>query len=407
MTNIERKPQLRRRAWWLLGFGAVVVGVGVFATQVLGPLSRAEAEAKLDQALADIVEGNSESDVRSAVLWVDTRKQGIDRGFAHGIANVAEGTAMTTETPFLSASVGKLFVAAAVMKLVADGRLNLDTPLTRFVSEAELSGLPVEGGDAALPRLTVALLLSHRTGLPDYFSDASRDGAPRLFDRIAEAPNQTWTRAQMLDYARAHYAPVGPVGGAFHYADTNYDLLGMVLEGVTGKPFHVVVRELVLDPLQLSHTWYHAFEPPPHGLPAPADVWVSGVNLRGAPALSVDQAGGGLVTTVGDLRSFLRSLVAGNPVALSVFETDFAENAMHAGIDVGRGSWRIRPGAVTFALSGMPTLVGHSGATGVWAYYVAEWDAVVVGAVSDSRWQERHVEFFLTDVIPTLARVRP
>jgi hypothetical protein len=75
--------------------------------------------------------------------------------------------------------------------------------------------------------------------------------------------------------------------------------------------------------------------------------------------------------------------------------------------DVGRGLWRIRPGAVSFTLSGMPTLVGHSGATGVWAYYIAEWDAVVVGAVSDSRWQERHVEFLLSDVVPTLARVRP
>lgn len=406
MTNIATKPRTRRRRWWPASV-AVVGALAVLVAQVFGPLDRVEAEAKLDQAVAAIVAGDDATDVRSAVLWVDARKQGIDRGFAHGMADATRGTAMTTDTPFLSASVGKLFVAAAVMKLVSDGRLALDAPVTRFVPEAALAGLPVEGGDAALSRLTVALLLSHRTGLPDYFSDPSQDGAPRLFDRIAEAPNETWSLAQMLDYARAHYAPVGPIGGAFHYADTNYDLLGMVLEGVTGKPFHGVVRELVLEPLRLSHTWYHAFEPAPPGLPATAEVWVNGVNLLGAPALSVDQAGGGLITTVADLRVFLRSLVAGNPVPLSVFEADSTEDAMHAGIDVGRGMWRIRPGAVTLPLSGMPTLLGHSGATGVWAYYVAEWDAVIVGAVSDSRWQERHVEFLLTDVIPTLARVRP
>ena len=50
--------------------------------------------------------------------------------------------------------------------------------------------------------------------------------------------------------------------------------------------------------------------------------------------------------------------------------------------------------------------MGHSGATGVWAYYIADWDAVVVGAVSDSRWQERHAVFLLSEIIPLLARVR-
>jgi D-alanyl-D-alanine carboxypeptidase len=127
--------------------------------------------------------------------------------------------------------------------------------------------------------------------------------------------------------------------------------------------------------------------------------------MRGAPALSVDQAGGGLATTVEDLRLFLRALVDGHPVPLSAFETDFERDAMHAGIDVGRCAWRIRPGSVFFALAGMPVLVGHSGATGVWAYYAKDWDAVLVGAVSDSRWQEKHVEFLLSEIVPVLARV--
>ncbi|MEN9797486.1 MAG: hypothetical protein RL653_1182 [Pseudomonadota bacterium] len=365
-------------------------------------LDPGEATGRLDLALARV----TREGIHGAVMRVDVPRLGIVRDFAHGTAD-SRGTAMSADTPFYAASVGKLFVATAVLKLVADDRLSLEDPVARFVAAEELSGLPVEGGDAALGRITVAMLLSHRSGLPDYFSDASRDGAPRLFDRITTERGRTWSRRDLLDYARAHYAPAGAPGLQFHYADTNYDLLGMVLERITGQPFHRAVRELVLAPLSLRHTWYHAFEPPPAGALPPAEVWVSGVNLHGAPALSVDQAGGGLITTVADLSAFVRALASGRPVPLSALETDFTGDALHPGIDVGRCAWRIRPRGVFFALAGLPTLVGHSGATGTWAYYAAEWDAVLTGAVSDSAWQEKHVEFLLRDVVPVLARTKP
>jgi D-alanyl-D-alanine carboxypeptidase len=363
-------------------------------------LTKREAVTKLDAALGAIAPG----EVHGAAMWVDAPRHGIRQGFAHGVADGARGTAMTVDTPFLSASVGKLFVATAVLKLVAEGRLSLTDPVTRHVPRSELAGLPIAGGDAAFDRLTVGMLLAHRSGLPDYFSDPSRDGAPRLFDRIVRERDRVWTRRAMLDYARAHYAPVGAPGATFHYSDTNYDLLGMVLEGVAQKPFHAAVRELVIAPVGLRATWYHAFEQAPAEAAPVADVWVKNANLRGAPALSVDQAGGGLVTTLADLRTFMRSLVAGRPIPLSSLDTDYTLDAMHDGIDVGRCAWRIRPSGVFFALAGMPDLVGHSGATGVWAYYAKDWDAVFVGAVSDSRWQEKHIEFLLREVLPVLAR---
>jgi D-alanyl-D-alanine carboxypeptidase len=173
---------------------------------------------------------------------------------------------MRIDTPFFSASVGKLFVAAAVLALARDGRVSLEDPLTRFVPRAEFAGLPVEGGDAALDRITVPRLLSHRSGLPDCFSGPSRDGARRLFDRMVSDRDRPWTRGKPLDCARAHSAPIGPPGGPFHHADTNCDLLGVVLEQVTGQPFHQAVRALVREPLGLRGTWYHAFEAPPPGV---------------------------------------------------------------------------------------------------------------------------------------------
>ena len=272
--------------------------------------------------------------------------------------------------------------------------------------------MPVAGGDRALAEITVRQLLSHRSGLPDYFADVSKDGAPHIFDVIVSEPDRVFTRDDLLSYTRAHFAPVGAPGEVFHYANTNSDLLGMVLEGVTGAArFTAVVREQVIAPLGLEHTWYHDVEPAPvlaDGRPFPtADAYLDGVNVTGFASLTADQAGGGLMTTVADLQRFMRGLVAGTPVAFSDFGDDFTLDAMHGGIDVGLALWRIRPGGVFFALGGMPDMVGHSGSTGVWAYYASDIDAVFVGAASTSSWEEKHIEFLLSEVMPAVIGTTP
>ncbi|MCG5055432.1 MAG: beta-lactamase family protein [Myxococcales bacterium] len=410
VTNIKRKrnPRFNTRPWLLVA----AVALTPFGC---GQLTVKEINARLAASLADAV--TEDEEVKSAALLVDAPRLGLSVQLAVGVAHEATGTAMTTETPFLSASIGKLFVATAVMKLVADGRLSLDDPLTKWVPLSSITGLPVVGGDRALGRITVQMLLTHRSGLPDYFSGKPRAGAERLFDVMAKQPGTTWTRTALLDYARQHYDPVGAPGTIFAYADTNYDLLGMVLEGVVaggahaiaaGAPptFHQVVRQEVLTPLALGSTWYHAFETAPPGLPTTADVFIKSVNMTGASSLSADQAGGGLVTTLGDLGRFIRALVEGRPVPLSTMATAYTKDAMHAGIDVGLCAWRIRPRGIFFALGGLPDLVGHSGATGAFAYYAAEHDAVIVGTFNQTTWQENHVKFLLSDVLPVLARAR-
>ncbi|MDX2015668.1 MAG: serine hydrolase domain-containing protein [Myxococcaceae bacterium] len=392
---------MRRLLVGLLVLGAIVGALVVARSR---PLSRDGAAARLDEALREAVE--SDELVHGGVMWVDAPGLGLQQGWAHGLADVDAGTPMTLETPFLSASVGKLFIAATVLALERRGALTLDDPLSKWTRPETIAGLPIAGGDEALGRLTVRQLLGHRTGLPDAFSDASSDGEPRLFDRIALEPSRRWSRDDVFAYTRAHYRPVGAPGATFHYSDLNYDLLGLVLEGVTGRPFHEVVRREVLDPLGLKRTWYHAYEAAPVGALPIADVFVGRVNLRGAPALSVDQAGGGLATTVDDLRRFMRGLLEGRPVSLDAMATSFTDDAMYPGIDVGLCAWRIRPGGVFFALRGLPVLVGHSGATGVWVYAARDLDAVLVGAVSQSSWQETHVRFLLAEVLPVLSRVR-
>ena len=347
--------------------------------------------------------------LRNGVLLVDAPALGIEGAWSAGIAHQRDGSAMTPDTPFLSASIGKLFTAATVLSLVEEGKLSLDDSLTEWLPPDVYRGIPVKGGDEALHIVTIRLLLSHRSGIPDYYEGKTADGAPTVNELLVNEPDRTWTPQSLLDYVKAHYEPAGAPGASFTYSDTNYDLLGMIVEAATGQPFHEAVAARVLAPLALDETWYHAHTDPTRAGPPPpeaayADVWMGDVNLAGAPALSLDWAGGGLATTVGDLRTFLRDLLAGAPVPFEAFQKEWTENALSRGIDYGYGLWRIRPAGIIFLLRGYPELYGVSGSTGTWVYYVPEQDAVIAGAFNQSGYQQNHVRF-LIQALAVLDRV--
>lgn len=381
--------------------------LGALTLVACGPLTAEEADQKLQDALVSTVERKDA--VHNAVLRVDAPDLGVEGAWAAGIADERDGSAFTVDSPFLSASIGKLFTAAAVVALAEAGELDLDAPFVTYVEPAAVAGLPVEGGDEALATVTVRQLLSHRSGLPDYFDGSvskTTDDSPSVLDLFRDEPDRAWTRDQLLAYTRDHYAPAGAPGAQFLYSDVNYDLLGMVLEAARGAPFEDVVTAEVIVPAGLTSTWYYNRSAPPDGVSAHADVWIDEVNVARAACLSGDGAGGGLATTTADLHRLLRSLNAGVPVALDALATDWEEDAIVNGIDYGYGAWRIRPGGISFLLGSQPDLIGVSGVTGSFLYYAAEWDAVISGSFDQTDYQARHVNFLLSRVIPTLQRVR-
>ncbi|MEQ1506044.1 MAG: serine hydrolase domain-containing protein [Myxococcota bacterium] len=373
------------------------------ALAACGHLTATEAMSKLEDAVVDAVDRET-AGARSAVLRVDAPSLGVEGVWAAGTATVSNGAAFDADTPFLSASVGKLFTATAVMALADRGELGLDDAVADWVDGEVLDGLPVDGDVEAI---TVRQLLSHHSGLPDPFDPSeskTNDGALSLFEQLVEDPDRAWTRDQSLAYLKDHYDPAGAPGDRFQYSDANYDLLGLVLEGATGHPFDQVVVDEVIAPLGLSHTWYHTLAAPPEGLDY-ADVWVEDQNLKGAASLTLDGAAGGLATTTGDLGVFIRALVDGAPVDLDALATDWEKGALHGGIDYGYGAWQIRPGGVFFLLGGSPDLVGVSGMTGAYVYYVPEWDAVISGTFNQTDWQSKHVSWLLSQVLPPLGRI--
>jgi CubicO group peptidase (beta-lactamase class C family) len=182
---------------------------------------------------------------------------------AAGVLNTATGVAVTTDSLFQIGSVTKVWTATVVMRLVERGRVELDVPVVRV-----LPGFRVADPEASR-RITVRHLLTHTSGIDgDFFHDTGR-GEDCLERYVA---------------ACAGLAQVHPVGATMSYCNTGYAVLGRIVEVLTGRCWDDALRELLVEPLGLTHSQtlaedvlrYRAalgHEIGPDGVLRPAAIW--------------------------------------------------------------------------------------------------------------------------------------
>lgn len=281
-----------------------------------------------------------------------------------------EGSAeMTPSTPFEVASVTKMFTAVAVLQLVEEGKLGLGSTLGELLEPSRRPGLN--------PKVTIKEMLSHTGGLPDYWTDGSfGPGRANVFlrDFLAE-PGRSWRPEELVAYAGQLHPKAR---GRFHYADTNYVLLGMIVEHLAGRPLHDVFRQRIFRPLGMGSTWMSYHEPRRGAVPS--HRYEGAEDLDNVPRQSADWAGGGLVSTAEDLEKFLRGLVGGRLFAKA---STFAEMKQFVpvgepGISYGLGIYRVE-------LDGNRGEVwGHDGHGNSFAYYWPEQGICFAGTLNQT-----------------------
>ena len=248
----------------------------------------------------------------------------FDKGWtwngANGSAVVSTNSSVGGATLFEIGSVTKTFVAAATMQLVDEGVLTLDDPVTKWLPKTSWSSV------------TIRQLLSHTSGIGDVFRN---NAFITLLDRNRA---KSFSAAQALGYVpKSTSAP----GAGFAYSNTNFIILGEILAAATGKPAAVVIRERLLDPLGLAHTFVQGAETPAAGTLAhgydPAAVGQSvGRDLTGSYAIipfpSIATAcgsAGAMVSTASDLGRWAQALYGGHVVSAASLRqmTDFGLTA--------------------------------------------------------------------------------
>lgn len=293
----------------------------------------------------------------------------IDVEVAAGVNDWHSGLPLATGARFRIASVTKTFVAAATLRLVEEGRLDLDREIIDLIAPQSVSLLVAGGYDPTL--ITTRHLLSHTSGVFDFAADAydlplTQDG---FYAAIRAEPRRRWSREDQLRFAVERGAPYGPPGSVFAYSDTGTNLVGEIIERSTNFSLGVALRELVdYSTLGLSATYLESVEPEPTVARAAAGQYEGDFDIWQYDA-SVDLwGGGGLVSTCHDLAVFFRALCGGR-----VLHTESALRTMLTPPVLADGSTpttaRGTPGMFLFRTIHRDVEVwGHGG---YWGTYVA------------------------------------
>ncbi len=311
-----------------------------------------------------------------------------NRGYGGGVFRVSDGRRVLWEgaagqtagpgsapispsTPFEIASITKAVTAATVLKLVEGGRLRLDARLG--------DSLPADQARGFDPDITISQLLTHTSGLAHYWTDGPKDlrGSNAFLREFLARPERFWKPGEILEFARK--IPAKPRGGQFHYSDTNYVLLGLIIERATRQPLHRVFRKMIFEPLGMSDTWLSYREDRRNRVVS--HRFEGREDLAATPRQSADWAGGGLISTAHDLQRFLQGLASGRlfAEASTLEEMRKAVPTGEEGITYGMGLYRVDLG------DGRGEVWGHDGHGNSFAYYWPERGIYFTGTLNQTK----------------------
>jgi D-alanyl-D-alanine carboxypeptidase len=242
------------------------------------------------------------------VVWIDAPEYQF--AGATGFADLMNGTPMPPEGAFRIGSITKMFTAAVIIQLAEDGVLTLGDPLALWLPEVA-EQLPY--GD----QITLRHLLTHTSGLfnvveheaywADLFTEMETDEATGAVTLACVQRDPHDTLARYVYGKDAQFEP----GTRWSYSNTNYTLLGMVIEAAAEMPLAQAYRTHIYEPLGMASTFLDCYEEPVldvvHGYTASGDTMTDVTELHE----SVGWSAGGLVSTAPDLITFARGLFGG------------------------------------------------------------------------------------------------
>src|SRR5215469_1720794 len=284
---------------------------------VLSPLSNDRAVARSSQVAEELSQLTKDLAANLVQIQREDGFPGATLGFvlpdghvgstAVGLADKERNIPMRPGDRMLSGSIGKTYVAALALRLVEEGRASLDTRISQWLGkESWFHHLP--NGDS----ITLRMLLNHSSGLRNHVNDE------RFVARARKNPDAFWAHEELVEYD-LYKPPLFPAGKGFAYADTNYILVGLIVEKITGKSYYSELAEEILNPLELSSTSpsdrrvipgiVNAYTDPQNEFGLPVKVCAS---EKDALNPQIEWTGGGLVSTAPDLARWAWLLLGGH-----------------------------------------------------------------------------------------------
>ncbi len=336
--------------------------------------------------------------VKNAYLLVQSAKLGIDINIAEG--QTGEMQANPKQANHL-ASVGKLFTATAVSMLHDQGLLAFNDKIKDYLDADLMRNLHVYKGKDYSGDISIKHLLKQTSGLNDVFFP--------LLKKMTNDPALEMTVREALEWGKANQKPVARPGQKHVYNDTNYYLLGLIIETITKKPFHEAVHEMILEPLGMDNSYINGYsEPKNKPRFPPAHIYLSNINfIEDKRIAKIDYAGGGVVAPLSEFLIFMKALANGKLVKESTLNQMINDDVKMGfpvlGFDYGYSIWK--PRAIPVLMPEKFFCWGCVGVTGAFLFYHPRTEAYVAGTFNDQSYTSKALRFMLMKVIKPLLDV--
>jgi D-alanyl-D-alanine carboxypeptidase len=336
--------------------------------------------------------------VKNAYLLVHSEKLGIDINIAEG--KTGDIQANPKQANHL-ASVGKLFTATIICMLYDKGLLNFDDKISQYLDADLMDGLHVYKGKDYSDQITVKQLLKQTSGLNDVFFP--------LFEMMRNNEQLEMSVREAVIWGKENLKPVAKPGRKHSYNDTNYYLLGLIIESILKKPFHEAVHEMIFDPLEMHHAYVSGYSEPKHQSKyPPADIYLFNTNfIQNKRIARIDYAGGGIVAPLDEFLVFMKALVNGQLVTKATLHQMIHDDVNMGfpvlGFNYGYSVWK--PKAIPLLLPSKYFCWGCVGITGAYMFYHPGTESYVIGTFNDKSYTSKALQFMLMKVIKPLIKV--
>ncbi len=323
----------------LMLISATSLVISAQTAQVLPDTSAAQLKRIRESAQAKLDQLHAAAKFPGATIGF-VLPDGRSGSVSTGVSDLATKRPLVPTDLMLAGSIGKTFVAAVMIQLAQEGKINLDDKIDRwFKADPWFARLPNSSD------ITIRMLLNHSSGIANHADD------DKFYKALAANPDRVWKYEDLIAFV-LNKKPLFAAGKGFAYADTNYIFAGMIVERVTGTTLYTEVTQRFLKPLRLDHivpqesriipgvvNGYSSFGM----LAGPKGAMIVDGKFTINP--QVEWAGGGFASTAEDLARWAKALYEGALIKKSFMDqmltgikTDEVD-LYGLGVEIVEGRW--------------------------------------------------------------------
>ena len=273
--------------------------------------------------------------------------------------------------------------------------LNLDDQISKYLPSELTKGIHIYSGTDYIDKIKISHLISHTSELADYFTQKQKD-SKYLSDKLDSNGDFKWDTNDIMRIVREEMAPsfIPGEGNKAFYPDTNFQLLGAIIETVTGKSLAEVYNEIIFEPLELKNSYLFSLSSQKLRS-QPAQIYFDDKALDAPVAMESFGPDGGIVATARESITFTGAFFDSSLFPKSYLKEMKQWNRIFFPFEYGYCLMRFKLPRIVSPFKPAPELIGHSGSTASFSFYCPEKDFYLAGTLNQLKEQSRPFQLMI------------